>query len=207
MASNIKVLKEANGDITYPQTLASAVIMSGGADLESTVAAKADATAVNGKISVGNVVSTDMTANSVNTAAIADGAVTTNKIGNNSVSSSKIAWNTMEYGFIEYTGGSTTAVSTTQTSAYTIVQGGVYLLLGEWSMHTFGNDYRVCDFTINGTRTAGSQFYPGGNGSRYTHSYHAIKSLSAGDTVKAAAWSNTANFYALYGNLCVIRIA
>lgn len=205
MASNIKVLKEANGDITYPQTLASAVIMSGGADLESTVAAKADATAVNGKISVGNVVSTDMTANSVNTTAIADGAVTTNKIGNSSVSSDKVAWSTMQYGYKEKSGDSTIR-SSYLTDAYTIPQSGVYLLLGEWSIHPNTSDYRVCDFTINGARTAGSQFYIA-NGVRYTHSYHSIQTLSAGDEIKAAAWANSSNFYILYGNLIVIRIA
>ena len=35
MASYIKTLKEDNGDITYPQTLASAVFTSGGSDVES----------------------------------------------------------------------------------------------------------------------------------------------------------------------------
>lgn len=62
MASYTKVLKEANGDIIYPQTLASAVITTGGYDLDTAIASKADASAVSGKISVGNVTASDLTA-------------------------------------------------------------------------------------------------------------------------------------------------
>lgn len=62
MASYTKVLKEANGDIVYPQTLASAVITTGGYDLDTAIASKADASAVNGKINVGNVTASDLTA-------------------------------------------------------------------------------------------------------------------------------------------------
>lgn len=42
MASYIKTLKEDNGDITYPQTLASAVITAGGSDVDSALATKAN---------------------------------------------------------------------------------------------------------------------------------------------------------------------
>lgn len=42
MASYIKTLKEDNGDITYPQTLASAVITGGGSDVDSALALKAN---------------------------------------------------------------------------------------------------------------------------------------------------------------------
>lgn len=38
MAEYIKTLKEDNGDITYPQTIGSAVFLSGGADLETEMA-------------------------------------------------------------------------------------------------------------------------------------------------------------------------
>lgn len=60
--SYIKILKEANGDITYPQTLASAVITTGGTDIETAIASKADASTVSGKINIGGVTATDLTA-------------------------------------------------------------------------------------------------------------------------------------------------
>ncbi len=63
MATYIKTLKEDNGDITYPQTIGGAVLLTGGGDLESTLAAKADQTAVNNKISVGDVQGSDLSAN------------------------------------------------------------------------------------------------------------------------------------------------
>lgn len=101
MATYIKTLKEDNGDITYPQTVGGAVLLTGGSDLETTLAAKADASDVNGKIDIGNVISSDMTANSVTTNAItnlnvttaklANGAVTGNGNSDTAVGSSKIA--------------------------------------------------------------------------------------------------------------------
>jgi hypothetical protein len=62
MASYIKTLKEDNGDITYPQTLASAVITTGGTDIETAIASKADASTVSGKIDMGDVTAADLTA-------------------------------------------------------------------------------------------------------------------------------------------------
>lgn len=62
MASYIKTLKEDNGDITYPQTLGSAVLLTGGADLETELAGKADASTVSGKIDMGDVTAADLTA-------------------------------------------------------------------------------------------------------------------------------------------------
>lgn len=62
MASYVKTLKEDNGDITYPQTLASAVITTGGTDIETAIASKADASTVSGKIDMGDVTAADLTA-------------------------------------------------------------------------------------------------------------------------------------------------
>lgn len=80
MASYIKTLKEDNGDITYPQTLGSAVLLTGGADLETELAGKASAASVAGKIDIGDVQSSDIVSEAVTTAKIADGAVTEAKI-------------------------------------------------------------------------------------------------------------------------------
>ena len=67
MASYIKTLKEDNGDITYPQTTGSAVLLEGGSDLETELASKATTAAVNGKISIGDVQGTDLTASAKTT--------------------------------------------------------------------------------------------------------------------------------------------
>lgn len=96
MASYIKTLKEDNGDIIYPQTKGSAVLLDGGSDLESVLAAKADASTVNQKITVGDVQSTDIVANAVTTAKIANSNVTTAKLANGAVTSAKIDWSTLD---------------------------------------------------------------------------------------------------------------
>lgn len=92
MATYIKDLVEDNGDITRPVTEAGAVLLSGGGDLETTLASKADQTTVNNKISVGDVQSTDIVANAVTTAKIADGAVTSSKLGLTSSTLPSITW-------------------------------------------------------------------------------------------------------------------
>ena len=63
MATYIKDLVEDNGDITRPVTEAGAVLLSGGGDLETALASKADQTAVDSKISIGDVQGTDLSAN------------------------------------------------------------------------------------------------------------------------------------------------
>ncbi len=67
MAEYIKTLKEDNGDITYPVTQAGAVLLTGGGDLETTLNAKATQTSVDGKISIGDVQGSDLTANAKTT--------------------------------------------------------------------------------------------------------------------------------------------
>lgn len=93
MATYIKTLKEDNGDITYPQTKGSAVLLDGGSDLETVLATKADASTVNQKITMGDVQSTDIVANAITTAKIANSNVTAAKLASNSVTTAKIADN------------------------------------------------------------------------------------------------------------------
>lgn len=71
MASYIKTLKEDNGDITYPQTIASAVFTSGGSDVETEM----------GKyVTAEDIASTSALTPPVTTNMIADGAVTAAKL-------------------------------------------------------------------------------------------------------------------------------
>lgn len=90
MATYIKTLKEDNGDITYPETLASAVYVTGGGDVETALSSKATTASVSNKIDKGDVQTSDIASSAVTTAKIDDGAVTTAKIDDSAVTTAKI---------------------------------------------------------------------------------------------------------------------
>lgn len=71
MATYIKTLKEDNGDITYPQTKAGAVLLNNGSDLE---------TELSQYVTAEDIASTSALTPPVQTNMIADGAVTSDKI-------------------------------------------------------------------------------------------------------------------------------
>lgn len=71
MATYIKTLKEDNGDITYPQTKAGAVILNNGSDLE---------TELSQYVTAEDIASTSALTPPVQTNMIANGAVTSDKI-------------------------------------------------------------------------------------------------------------------------------
>lgn len=71
MATYIKTLKEDNGDITYPQTKAGAVLLTNGSDLETEMAKY---------VTAEDIASTSALTPPVQTNMIADGAVTSDKI-------------------------------------------------------------------------------------------------------------------------------
>lgn len=91
MATYIKTLKEDNGDITYPETLASAVYVTGGGDVETALSSKATTASVSNKIDKGDVQTSDIASSAVTTAKIDDGAVTTAKIADDNVTKAKLA--------------------------------------------------------------------------------------------------------------------
>lgn len=71
MATYIKTLKEDNGDITYPQTKGSAVLLNNGSDLE---------TELSQYVTAEDIASTSAVTPTITTAMIVDGAVTSDKI-------------------------------------------------------------------------------------------------------------------------------
>ena len=85
MATYIKTLKEDNGDITYPQTKAGAVLLNNGSDLE---------TELSQYVTAEDIASTSALTPPVQTNMIANGAVTTAKIAGGAVTSDKINWST-----------------------------------------------------------------------------------------------------------------
>lgn len=104
MAEYIKTLKEDNGDITYPQTVGGAVLLTGGSDLETELAGKATTADVNGKISIGDVQYTDLTTDSVRTTAIQDSSVTTAKVDDGAITTGKIADDAVTKDKMNYSG-------------------------------------------------------------------------------------------------------
>ena len=93
MASYVKTLKEDNGDITYPQTLSSAAILSGGTDLE---------TELTNYVTAEDIATTSALTPPVQTAMIADGAVTTAKVADDAVTTAKIADGTITAAKIDW---------------------------------------------------------------------------------------------------------
>lgn len=87
MATYIKTLKEDNGDITYPQTKAGAVLLNNGSDLE---------TELSQYVTAEDIASTSALTPPVQTNMIADGAVATVKIANKAVTSDKIDWTKLQ---------------------------------------------------------------------------------------------------------------
>ena len=90
MATYIKTLKEDNGDITYPQTKAGAVLLNNGSDLETDL-------------------SQYVTAEDIASTSALTPPVQTNMIANGAVTSDKINWKTMP---VRYTCVSTDNKST-----------------------------------------------------------------------------------------------
>lgn len=87
MATYIKTLKEDNGDITYPQTKAGAVLLNNGSDLE---------TELSQYVTAEDIASTSALTPPVQTNMIANGAVTTAKIANKAVTTDKIDWTKLQ---------------------------------------------------------------------------------------------------------------
>ena len=77
----VKVLKEDNGDIIYPQTVSTAVFTSNGSDVETEMGKYVTAT---------DIVSTSALSPVVSTAMIQDEAVTTAKIDDGAVTKAKV---------------------------------------------------------------------------------------------------------------------
>lgn len=112
MATYIKTLKEDNGDITYPQTKAEAVLLNNGSDLE---------TELSQYVTAEDIASTSDVTPAITTAMIADDAVTSAKIADEAVTDEKIDWTTMTvYGRNSSTVALTTSNQTVLTVPLTI---------------------------------------------------------------------------------------
>lgn len=110
MATYIKTLKEDNGDITYPQTKAGAVLLNNGSDLETEL-------------------SQYVTAEDIASTSALTPPVQTNMIANGAVTSDKIDWTTLGYKHITSSTEVSVGTSTTTLLSFQLT-AGTWLLIG-----------------------------------------------------------------------------
>ena len=143
MATYIKTLKEDNGDITYPQTKAGAVLLNNGSDLETEL-------------------SQYVTAEDIASTSALTPPVQTNMIANGAVTSDKINWTTMSH---VSSVSSSTVIDVRQAvtilCAVNIPKTGVYYASAVVDPNVLGNE--VGDATVylalNGGDIAGARVF------------------------------------------------
>lgn len=142
MATYIKTLKEDNGDITYPQTKAGAVLLNNGSDLE---------TELSQYVTAEDIASTSALTPPVQTNMIADGAVT----------SDKIDWTTLGYKHIRSSTEVSVGTSTTTLLSFQLA-AGTWLLIGTSDFNhknTIIGDTFIGFQNLTSNERIGSEFY------------------------------------------------
>ena len=204
MATYIKTLKEDNGDITYPQTKAGAVLLNNGSDLE---------TELSQYVTAEDIASTSALTPPVQTNMIADGAVTTGKIANKAVTSDKINWTTFDEG--EWPAFTTATKNNNVNSdgwydqySYTIPADGAYIANFSQQMTNGGNSN---DFQVNLILGTKSLITLASGGSSWVNYIQASANASfiakKGDILKARSkGGGRGSFSTRYGNISIARI-
>ena len=204
MATYIKTLKEDNGDITYPQTKAGAVLLNNGSDLE---------TELSQYVTAEDIASTSALTPPVQTNMIANGAVTTGKIANKAVTSDKINWTTFNES--EWPAFTTVTKNNNVNSdgwydqySYTIPADGAYIANFSQQMTNGGNSN---DFQVNLILGTKSLITLASGGSSWVNYIQASANASfvakKGDILKARSKGGGGGSYSTrYGNISIARI-
>ena len=182
MATYIKTLKEDNGDITYPQTKAGAVLLNNGSDLE---------TELSQYVTAEDIASTSALTPPVQTNMIANGAVTTGKIANNSVTSDKVDWTTFNSNGLPTADGSATR-SGVGTVYYKKILPKLFLIWG--NIKPIYNDNSITLPFSSAMSDYSQVFTLYGSGMNSTKGFIAPGASSIGFTKQT-----TGNTYALWG--------
>ena len=204
MATYIKTLKEDNGDITYPQTKAGAVLLNNGSDLE---------TELSQYVMAEDIASTSALTPPVQTNMIADGAVTTGKIANKAVTSDKVDWTTFDKSKWP---AFTTATKNNNVNSdgwydqysYTIPADGAYIANFSQQMTNGGNSK---DFQVNLILGTKSLITLASGGSSWVNYIQASANASfvakKGDILKARSkGGGSGSFGTRYGKISIARI-
>ena len=204
MATYIKTLKEDNGDITYPQTKAGAVLLNNGSDLE---------TELSQYVTAEDIASTSALTPPVQTNMIANGAVTTAKIANKAVTSDKINWTTFnESEWPAFTTGTSNRNVNSDgwydQYSYTIPADGAYIANFSQQMTNGGNSN---DFQVNLILGTKSLITLASGGSSWVNYIQASANASfvakKGDILKARSKGGGSGSYSTrYGNISIARI-
>lgn len=198
MATYIKTLKEDNGDITYPQTKAGAVLLNNGSDLE---------TELSQYVTAEDIASTSALTPPVQTNMIANGAVTTGKIANKAVTSDKVDWTTLSRAkFVKPTikNVNINYQANYEQGEWTCDEAGLYLVYfyqkiqGAYS----GHDFLVKIFK-NNTQSSYASIALDWAGI----STMALVSLAVGDVVKFMSAGGTGSVPTADGQAFVVRIS
>ena len=194
MATYIKTLKEDNGDITYPQTKAGAVLLNNGSDLE---------TELSQYVTAEDIASTSALTPPVQTNMIADGAVT----------SAKIDWTTFDES--EWPAFTTATKNKKVNSddwydqySYTIPADGAYIANFSQQMTNGGNSN---DFQVNLLLGRISLITLASGGSSWVNYIQASANASfvakKGDILKARSkGGGSGSFSTRYGKISIARI-
>lgn len=204
MATYIRTLKEDNGDITYPQTKAGAVLLNNGSDLE---------TELSQYVTAEDIASTSALTPPVQTNMIANGAVTTGKIANKAVTSDKIDWTTFNES--EWPAFTTATKNNNVNSdgwydqySYTIPADGAYIANFSQQMTNGGNSN---DFQVNLILGTKSLITLASGGSSWVNYIQASANASfvakKGDILKARSkGGGRGSFSTRYGKISIARI-
>ena len=199
MATYIKTLKEDNGDITYPQTKAGAVLLNNGSDLE---------TELSQYVTAEDIASTSALTPPVQTNMIANGAVTTGKIANKAVTSDKIDWTTFGNKWVYMT--STVSVGTSEVTVMSITCStpGTFLVIGtvDPNFLNINPGNFMCAISVNGgikqsvyANSSGGWFMGG-------MTVQTVEQLKNGDVVRLVSSTAQNTVQVGRGHMAIIRV-
>ena len=199
MATYIKTLKEDNGDITYPQTKAGAVLLNNGSDLE---------TELSQYVTAEDIASTSALTPPVQTNMIANGAVTTGKIANNSVTSSKIDWTTFGNKWVYMTSTVSVGTSTVTVMSITCSMPGTFLVIGtvDPNFLNINPGNFMCAISVNGNIKQSVYANSSGGWFMGGMTVQTVEQLKNGDVVRLVSSTAQNTVQVGRGHMAIIRI-
>ena len=196
MATYIKTLKEDNGDITYPQTKAGAVLLNNGSDLE---------TELSQYVTAEDIASTAALTPPVQTNMIANGAVTTGKIANKAITSDKIDWTTFGNKWVYMT--STVSIGTSEVTVMSITCStpGTFLVIGtvDPNLLNINPGNFMCGISVNGNIK--HSVYANSSGGWFMGGM-TVQTVEHGDVVRLVSSTAQNTVQIGRGHMAIIRV-